>query len=143
MLCGHVHIYERFFPLNHKGEIVDHNKFHYDDPPVPIYVVDGCAGAPQYSSNPRDWTAYMENEFGYSRISVTMSGTLHFEHVQVKNGQRKVVDAFDIEKEKAGNDIGEDGSASNTWVIGIIGLLVAVSIIIFIIFFVVRRAGKA
>ena len=143
VLCGHMHIYERFYPLNHMGEVVDYNKSHYDDPPVPIYVVDGCAGAPQYSSNPKDWTVYMEKEFGYSRISITMSGTLHFEHVQVKNGQRKIVDAFDIEKEMAKNSMGEDGRGSNTWVIGIIGLLVAVVIIISIIFFVVRRARRA
>ena len=146
VLCGHMHIYERFYPLNHMGEVVDYNISNYDDPPVPIYVVDGCAGAPQYSSNPKDWTVYMEKEFGYSRISIAMSGTLHFEHVQVKNGQRKIVDSFYIEKEKAGNGMGEDGGESNTWVIGIIGiigLLVAVAIIIFIIFFVVRRARRA
>ncbi len=143
VLCGHMHIYERFYPLNHKGEIVDYNISHYDDPPVPIYVVDGCAGAPQYSSNPKDWTVYMEKEFGYSRISITMSGTLHFEHVQVKNGQRKVVDAFEIEKEQPENSMKDDGRSSNTWVVGVIGILVAVVIIVSIIFFVVRRAGRA
>ena len=141
VLSGHMHIYERFYPLDHTGEIMDHNESDYDDPSVPIYIIDGCAGAPQYSSYPKDWTAYMEKEFGYSRISISLQGTLHFEHLQVKGGQRKVSDEFYITKRDAVYKIEyDDGTGSRTNSTGIIILIITVVMMIGIFYF-VRRTG--
>ncbi len=142
VLSGHMHIYERFYPLNQYGEIADTNQAHYEDPSVPIYIVDGCAGAPQYSATPRDWTAYMENEYGYSRISINLNGTLHFEHVQVKSGQRTVVDGFYIEKESAEHETIEDEAGSSAWVFGIIAIVVALAILTFVLLLIARGARK-
>ena len=140
VLAGHMHIYERFYPLNQTGVVMDHEQSHYYDPPVPIYIVDGCAGAPQYSSDPDDRTVYVEKEYGYSRISISLNGTLHFEHVQVKGGQRMVSDEFYITKEIVEDDIvNTGGPETNT--LGIIILIVAVGIIIATISLIVKRSG--
>jgi len=143
VLAGHMHIYERFYPLDQRGEVVDSNWTNYQDPPVPIYVIDGCAGAPQYSSNSKEWTAYMENEFGYSRISVSVSGTLHFEHIRVRGGRRKVSDEFYINKEVAENDKAEGEPADRKINPAVIIItLVAVVIIIGAVYFVVRPSER-
>ena len=131
VLAGHMHVYERFYPLDQTGKVMDYNSSFYDDPPVPIYIVDGCAGAPQYSSYPKDWTAYMEKEFGYSRISISHQGTLHFEHLRVEGGQRSVVDDFIISKEDARYRIEDNKSTENkTTISGTVILVAAIVIVI-------------
>ena len=144
VLAGHMHIYERFYPLDQTGEVMDRNESDYDDPPVPVYIVDGCAGAPQYSSYPKDWTAYMEKEFGYSRISVSLDGTLHFEHLQVRGGQRKVVDEFEILKRDAIYVIEEeaDDPESRTNMMWIVIFIVVFVIIFCIVLLMVKGSGK-
>ena len=143
VLAGHMHIYERLYPLSQTGEVMDYNESLYYDPPVPIYIIDGCAGAPQYSSYPKDWTAYMEKEYGYSRISISLNGTLHFEHLMVRGGERMVSDEFYLSKSDAVYEIEDhEVPGSGTNFRGIVILITSVVIAIGIVYFMVRSSRR-
>ncbi len=93
---GHEHDYERIYPINANGKLGSKNKNEYCGQNYPIYVVDGCAGAPQYSESGKSyWTAYIENGFGFSEISASY-GKLEVKHIRIDN---TVADSFVLKRE--------------------------------------------
>jgi len=76
VLAGHVHWYERLWPLGPGGNITQEN---YDNPPVPIYFVNGAAGNVEghTTGKAKPMTAYVDDkDYGYSRATVYNSTTL-------------------------------------------------------------------
>ena len=91
---GHEHDYERTYPISYDGKIMNRNKNEYYGVNYSIYVVDGCAGAPQYGSSHSYFTVYSENGFGFSEITASYD-ELKVKHIRISG---KVTDSFVIKK---------------------------------------------
>ncbi len=92
---GHEHDYERTYPINADGEVKNTAKYEYCGQNYPIYVVDGCAGAPQYGASHMYWTVYSENGFGFTEITASYE-ELKAKHIRIDG---TVSDSFVIKKE--------------------------------------------
>ncbi len=92
---GHEHDYERTYPINAEGKLGSKEKYEYCGRNYPIYVVDGCAGAPQYGSSHSYWTVYSENGFGFTEITASYD-ELKAKHIRTDG---TVSDSFVIKRE--------------------------------------------
>jgi len=91
---GHEHDYERTYPINAEGKLGSKAKYEYCGQNYPIYVVDGCAGAPQYGASHMYWTVYSENGFGFTEITASYD-ELKAKHIRIDG---TVSDSFVIKR---------------------------------------------
>jgi len=76
---GHVHWYERLWPIAPGGKVTQHN---YNNPPSPIYIVNGAAGNVEGHSHgqQKPITAYLDDtDYGYGIVTVYNSTTLKWQ----------------------------------------------------------------
>ena len=95
---GHVHGYERSFPLKGGKNIVDHAVSTYGDPDGTIYCLSGSAGAP-YASLDSPLPAWVasgaQDKLEYSLVEMTASNKCI---VTTKEPNGNVIDTFTLSK---------------------------------------------
>ena len=100
-LWGHLHAYERTWPL--VNDTLARTGASYHNAQGTPHVVIGMAGAGfccgGWSAVPPMWSAFREDSFGYSRIHVESDHVLHFEYVRNGAGGNGVRDNFTITKD--------------------------------------------
>jgi len=95
-LSGHVHNYERMWPVSNYSS----PRQHYEQPQAPTHLVIGSAGCwygPQnFSPWQPEFSAKRINEWGYGRLHVVNRSVLKWEFVQVDQGSAtsNVVDSI-------------------------------------------------
>ncbi|CAF1640020.1 unnamed protein product [Adineta ricciae] len=100
---AHEHSYERLWPV-YNSTVHNGTKGAYIDPDAPVHIVTGSAGCPERHDPfgiPRSWTAYRNNDYGYSRMNIYNASHLYLEQVSDDKGG-KVVDSMWLIKSKHG-----------------------------------------
>ncbi|CAF0993366.1 unnamed protein product [Didymodactylos carnosus] len=82
-LWAHEHSYERLWPVyDHK--IYNGTDGAYIDPGAPVHIITGSAGCSERHDAfgpPRNWTAYRNSDYGYTRLNVYNTSHLYLEQV--------------------------------------------------------------
>ncbi|CAI2353740.1 unnamed protein product [Caenorhabditis sp. 36 PRJEB53466] len=98
--AGHVHAYERMWPVAdmkyYKGTEAYHN------PVAPVYFLSGSAGCHssgmKFSPLPMPWSAHRSDDYGYTIMTVANLTHIHFEQISIdKNGA--VIDEVWVSKD--------------------------------------------
>ncbi|MHB8894654.1 MAG: DUF5719 family protein [Candidatus Geothermincolia bacterium] len=98
VFAGHVHAYERSFPLKGGKNIVDSNPTYYGDPDGTIYCLTGSGGAPYVSlDDPLPaWVAKgVQDKLEYCSVEMTASNKCV---VTTKEPNGTVLDTFTLSK---------------------------------------------
>mgnify|MGYP002371717559 FL=1 len=96
-LSGHAHLYERQFPVNLAGQVVDSNLFGYNNLKVPVMILEGAAGTNNsfttstYSLQP--FTAVSSILTGFGIFNVSSEG-IFYRHILAVNCT--VADSFTL-----------------------------------------------
>ena len=99
LLFGHVHLYERLFPLAHDQVIGTflHNQTVFINPQAPIHIINGVAGnlenesiVMKVSATPGNWSAVMSESLGYGRLNVV--NDTHLQYIQYAFGESQFDD---------------------------------------------------
>eukprot|EP01047_Picozoa_sp_COSAG01_P054053 COSAG01_NODE_5861_length_3985_cov_4.335821_2_plen_525_part_00 len=102
-LWGHLHAFERTFPMVNKTIAVTGASYHnaHGTPHVMIGMAgDGfCCGG--WTTEPPRWSAFREDSFGYARIWVESDTELRLEYVRNGDSGHGVRDNFTITKNLA------------------------------------------
>ncbi|CAF2172897.1 unnamed protein product [Rotaria magnacalcarata] len=100
---AHEHSYERLWPV-YNETVRNGTEGAYIDPDAPVHIVTGSAGCGERHDPfgvPRPWTAFQNNDYGYTRMNVYNTTHLYLE--QVSDDQHgKVVDSMWLIKSKHG-----------------------------------------
>ncbi|GMI08223.1 hypothetical protein TrLO_g382 [Triparma laevis f. longispina] len=90
-LGGHIHAYERTYPVNTNGTFTDHDSVSvnedgvevYTNPSATTYLVLGMAGAGHLGEEwpEPEWSAQHFEEYGYARFEFTNSSAMKMEFV--------------------------------------------------------------
>jgi len=97
-VCGHVHAYERFYPV-YKEKMQQHN---YTNPRVPVYLVIGNAGnieghQKDFTSSP-DYLAFRNDDtYGYGIMEIFNSTTIEWSMFAANDS--RLMDSFTLYKE--------------------------------------------
>ncbi|XP_043246191.1 acid phosphatase type 7-like [Amphibalanus amphitrite] len=89
-LWGHVHAYERLWPVY--GSVVMNGTAEepYTNPGAPVHLISGSAGAAKHGSypteTPREYSAYRSIEYGFTRLTFHNSSHLNIEQVSEDQG---------------------------------------------------------
>lgn len=95
---GHVHWYERLWPLNAGGTIAQRN---YDNPSVPVYIIEGAGGNVEGHNvgAELDMDAVLDqSDFGYGKMMVANSTHLRWQFFGATDGA--LLDEVWINKER-------------------------------------------
>jgi hypothetical protein len=89
VITGHVHSYERTFPLYHN----EATSFNYDAPTAPVYILQGGSGNREgndgFPTNPPSWSAGHARDVGYGLLTVSskeMSFAYYGSHFDSEGG---------------------------------------------------------
>ena len=97
-LAGHVHWYERLFPVDENGNKLSES---YVNPPGPVFIINGAGGAPEGAAQ-IDTTiaasAKIVTGFGYSKLQFKDASNLRVSFVSSDTNQE--VDAVDIVRDR-------------------------------------------
>eukprot|EP01061_Rhynchopus_euleeides_P012874 TRINITY_DN22644_c0_g1_i1.p1 TRINITY_DN22644_c0_g1~~TRINITY_DN22644_c0_g1_i1.p1 ORF type:complete len:467 (+),score=113.11 TRINITY_DN22644_c0_g1_i1:197-1402(+) len=103
---GHVHSYERTFPVTGDYSITSNatvdlqDAIHYKSPKYPVHIVTGAAGngesIDKFSTYNWSFSAFRSLDIGYTRMLVANSSVLEIDFFSVTQG--RVIDAFVMEK---------------------------------------------
>lgn len=115
-LSGHVHYYERMFPI-YRGEVAQFDKVSGDtdyryivNPTAPVYIVQGKAGhLGDFEKKPYDgknYTVNVGNSYSALAMHALNNTHLYLENLQSKTG--KVLDDFYIIKKEKKSSIEEE-----------------------------------
>jgi len=106
ILTGHMHCYERTYPVNNGTIHATPGQKVFTNPDLPIYIVQGTAGAlivETWVTPQPVWSAFRYADrllaYGYGRMDITTTATnstLHYKYLTGKEG--KVVDELIIYK---------------------------------------------
>jgi len=101
---GHVHAYERLFPVYNHTIMNGTTEDPYHNPGAPVYITSGSAGCfaktDGFKKHPQPWSAFRDSDFGYGRMVVFNDTHLYFEQVSAEKGT--VVDQVMIRKDHHG-----------------------------------------
>ncbi|UJR10227.1 hypothetical protein I4U23_014440 [Adineta vaga] len=100
---AHEHSYERLWPV-YNTTVYNGTKGAYIDPDAPVHIVTGSAGCNERHDPfgvPRPWTAFQNNDYGYTRMNIYNSSHLYLEQVSDDQGG-KVIDSMWLIKSKHG-----------------------------------------
>lgn len=94
VIVGHVHSYERTMPVFQgyvatNSSVPGSDDHQFVDPPHPIYMVQGTAGAMIDESwlEPRPaWSANRQQEYGFGTLTMTNEGFLRYEFFHLEDG---------------------------------------------------------
>lgn len=87
-LCGHVHAYERSYPVS-GGLIAPTISHSYVNPKSTVYIISGAAGAVEGLDpfpKKKDWSAFGGSVYGYGRLNIMNSTHLHWQQIVAKSG---------------------------------------------------------
>lgn len=83
---GHVHYYERLWPLTTGGVVTQQN---YVEPEGIVYIINGAAGNVEgltKGDTPAAFSAYMDDtDFGYGIMSVANSSAIHWQYFRAQD----------------------------------------------------------
>jgi len=96
---GHLHYYERLWPVAPGGEVPAEN---YDNPSAPVYIINGCAGnVENHSSAPAKnlpYTALVNaKDFGYGRLVVHNASTIDWQ--MYRSSDQSIMDQITLVKQ--------------------------------------------
>ncbi|EPB70984.1 Ser/Thr phosphatase family protein [Ancylostoma ceylanicum] len=98
---GHVHYYERFYPVANKKYWNSGNCYH--NAPAPTYVITGSAGChtpnTPFDRTPVPFSAKRLNDYGYTILTVANRTHIHLQQLSVNKGE-SVVDEFWLSKDE-------------------------------------------
>ncbi|CAF0901288.1 unnamed protein product [Didymodactylos carnosus] len=100
---AHEHSYERLWPV-YDNKIYNGTDGAYIDPGAPVHIITGSAGCPERHDPfgpPRNWTAYRNGDYGFTRMNVYNASHLYLEQVSDDQGG-KVVDSMWLIKSEHG-----------------------------------------
>ncbi|CAF2391579.1 unnamed protein product [Rotaria sp. Silwood2] len=101
---AHEHSYERLWPV-YNSTVYNGTKGAYIDPDAPVHITTGSAGCDERHDPfgvPRAWTAFQNNDYGYTRMNIYNASHLYLEQVSDDQGG-KVVDSMWLIKSKHGS----------------------------------------
>ncbi|WKY10666.1 hypothetical protein Q1695_002771 [Nippostrongylus brasiliensis] len=97
---GHMHFYERFYPVANKQYWSSANCYH--NAPAPTYVLTGSAGChtpnTPFDASPVPFSAKRLNQYGYTVLTVANSTHIHIEQISIDLDEA-VVDDFWLSKD--------------------------------------------
>ena len=97
---GHKHLYERTYPVDGSGNVMDSNVSTYEwaAPLGTIYITDGCGGAPLYTPGvAQPWSILQDATLGFTLVTYhANNNSLEIVHY---NSAMSVVDSFWIVKQ--------------------------------------------
>ncbi|KPP58412.1 hypothetical protein Z043_123764, partial [Scleropages formosus] len=104
-LWAHEHTYERLWPVYGFMVYNGSREEPYVNPKAPVHIITGSAGCREkhdgFIPDPRDWSAFRNSDYGYTRMQVFNSTHLYLEQVSDdQNG--KVIDSMWLVKEQHG-----------------------------------------
>jgi len=94
VLTGHMHCYERTYPVNNGTVHATPGQKVFTKPDWPIYMVQGTAGAlivEKWIDPQPAWSANRQLAYGYGRMQIQVSGSNHTLHYQYKSGMAGTV----------------------------------------------------
>jgi acid phosphatase len=95
--CGHVHWYERLYPVNINGTTSIHER-NYINQTGPIYITTGAGGAPEVAQvhlGPKPiQSAYLESSYGYSQLQI--KDATHCRLIFYNSDRRNITDSVEI-----------------------------------------------
>lgn len=102
-IWAHEHSYERLWPIYDYKVYNGSVKAPYTNAKAPIHIVTGSAGCKEkhddFVKNRPDWSAFYNEDYGYTRMNVFNKSHIYFEQVSdEKNGT--IVDNFWVIKNK-------------------------------------------
>ncbi|XP_014257368.1 acid phosphatase type 7-like [Cimex lectularius] len=102
---GHLHSYERLYPLYNYTVRKGPKKNPYHNPEAPIHIITGSAGCQENTVNftqvPPPWSAFRSSDYGFTILDVFNTSHLHLQQISVEKGKdRSVIDDIWIVKEK-------------------------------------------
>ncbi|KAF1315174.1 Calcineurin-like phosphoesterase, partial [Globisporangium splendens] len=103
VVCGHVHAYERHYPIARSKPVLDGvstDKKTYKNPKAPVYIISGATGSSEAHASYKDtvspWNVKWDNtNYGIGQLKVTPS-TLSWKFIASESS--KVLDDFVISK---------------------------------------------
>ncbi|CAF0938170.1 unnamed protein product [Adineta steineri] len=93
-VSGHVHWYERLYPIDANGNPIAYN---YDNQPGPIHIINGAGGAPEGKASvktPISASAKIVSAFGFARLELKDASNARLSFVDSKTMQE--VDSVNI-----------------------------------------------
>jgi len=84
--AGHVHWYERQWPMTLGGKVTQHN---YDEPQGIVYLVSGSGGNVEGHStgSPLPYTAFIDqSNYGFGRMLVANSSAIRWQFIRAQDG---------------------------------------------------------
>ncbi|KAF1315148.1 Glucan 1,3-beta-glucosidase, partial [Globisporangium splendens] len=104
VVCGHVHAYERHYPIAHSKPVLDGvstDKKTYKNPKAPVYIISGATGSSEAHASYKDtvspWNVKWDNtNYGIGQLKVTPS-TLSWKFIASESS--KVLDCMELQPE--------------------------------------------
>lgn len=82
---GHIHSYNRMYPVKNNGGWVDNSSFtHYHRPAAPVHMMIGMSGAAHLGAkydNTQRWSAFSDIAYGWLKASFANASALKLEFV--------------------------------------------------------------
>lgn len=85
---GHAHSYERSYPINALGQVVNTDLIAYANTTSPIYIIEGIAGTNNSFPQPYStqyYTAVQSIATGFGIINITSNKEIFYKHVSAQN----------------------------------------------------------
>ncbi|KAK3578701.1 hypothetical protein CHS0354_008558 [Potamilus streckersoni] len=106
MFWAHEHSYERLYPVFNRKVYNGSIANPYLNPKAPVHIITGSAGCQEnhdgFIPDPRPWSAFRSDDYGYTRMTVINATHLYLEQVSDDKGGQ-VIDKLMIVKEKHGS----------------------------------------
>ncbi|WAR19262.1 ACP7-like protein [Mya arenaria] len=104
-IWAHEHSYERLWPV-FDDKVYNGSKTEpYTNPKAPVHIITGSAGCQEnhdpFIPDPRPWSAFRSDDYGYTRMKVFNSSHLYLEQVSDDKGGA-VIDKIWIKKDSHG-----------------------------------------
>ncbi|XKL65548.1 hypothetical protein PGB90_008968 [Kerria lacca] len=104
-IWAHEHSYERLWPVYDTKVYNGSYQEPYTNPRAPVHITTGSAGCSEYVDkfikNPSSWSAFRNNDYGYTRMKILNKTHLCLEQVS-DNMDGKIIDNFCIIKDRHG-----------------------------------------
>ncbi len=99
-MSGHVHAYERMYPVGLNGSLP--NGKSYENPTVPVYLINGCGGSVEgltrYAATPQPYSAVYLPIFGMGQMNFIDAE--HFEWTYYSSFNGSAIDSFKLYKKR-------------------------------------------
>ncbi|XP_043929911.1 acid phosphatase type 7 isoform X2 [Protopterus annectens] len=101
-IWAHEHSYERLWPVYEFKVFNGSEKYPYINPKAPVHIITGSAGCREkhdgFIPEPRNWSAYRNNDYGYTRMQIVNGTHIYMEQVSDDQSGR-VIDSIWLVKD--------------------------------------------